>query len=162
MITIYCIHSITLLLFLAVKTDGFFLVSKASSANWKAQNQSLKPDLSDLNSRSILLLTNTNDIVTDSMLSDSVNIGVFVTGLIPFIWATIEFWRRIAIGKPFGTGKDSVFIGEDMDPSSSRGRRTLGRGALIIAYILFAAAAFFIFISLYSVLTTGNLSSTTN
>lgn len=33
---------------------------------------------------------------------------VFVVGCIPFLWATWEFWRRIAVGLPFGTGSDSV------------------------------------------------------
>ena len=27
-------------------------------------------------------------------------------------WATIEFWRRIAVGESFGTGKDSVIIND--------------------------------------------------
>eukprot|EP00590_Aulacoseira_subarctica_P007264 CAMPEP_0172430858 /NCGR_PEP_ID=MMETSP1064-20121228/56347_1 /TAXON_ID=202472 /ORGANISM="Aulacoseira subarctica , Strain CCAP 1002/5" /LENGTH=91 /DNA_ID=CAMNT_0013177239 /DNA_START=88 /DNA_END=360 /DNA_ORIENTATION=+ len=69
------------------------------------------------------------------------DVVVFVLGVIPFIWATVEFWRRIALQLPFGTGADSVFIGEDNKPSSSRGRRTLGRGAIIVAYILFGLAA---------------------
>mmetsp|Transcript_2376 Transcript_2376/g.6339 ORF Transcript_2376/g.6339 Transcript_2376/m.6339 type:complete len:128 (+) Transcript_2376:195-578(+) len=34
--------------------------------------------------------------------------AVFVVGTVPFLWATVEFWTRIAKGKPFGTGKDSV------------------------------------------------------
>jgi hypothetical protein len=29
---------------------------------------------------------------------------------VPFVWAGIEFWRRIAVGDPFGTGTDSVLI----------------------------------------------------
>ncbi|KAL7454689.1 hypothetical protein ACHAWC_006293 [Mediolabrus comicus] len=83
---------------------------------------------------------------------------IFIIGIIPFIWATIEFWRRIAIGASFGTTSDSVVIpspfdndenndngmitiGEDGNPMSSRGRRTLDRGALTVAYVLFAIAA---------------------
>lgn len=29
---------------------------------------------------------------------------VFIIGIIPFIWATNEFWRRIVAGESFGTG----------------------------------------------------------
>jgi hypothetical protein len=85
-------------------------------------------------------------------------IVIFIIGIIPFIWATIEFWRRIAVGASFGTTSDSVVIpspfdnddgdkndmvtiGEDGNPMSSRGRRTLDRGALTVAYVLFAIAA---------------------
>jgi hypothetical protein len=83
-------------------------------------------------------------------LSTETTLAVFIIGLIPFIWATIEFWRRIAVGASFGTGKDSVVIprpdevitiGEDGNPESSRGRRTLDKGALTVAYVLFAVAA---------------------
>lgn len=83
-------------------------------------------------------------------LSPETTLAVFIIGLIPFIWATIEFWRRIAVGASFGTGKDSVVIprpddvitiGEDGNPESSRGRRTLDKGALTVAYVLFAVAA---------------------
>ena len=91
-------------------------------------------------------------------LSPTTTIVVFIIGVIPFIWATYEFWRRIAVGASFGTGSDSVIIpspfdggdgkdgnnlitiGEDNKPTSSRGRQTLDRGALIVAYILFAVA----------------------
>ena len=84
---------------------------------------------------------------------------IFIIGIIPFIWATFEFWRRIAVGASFGTTSDSVVIpspfdnddndkndgmitiGEDGNPMSSRGRRTLDRGALTVAYVLFAIAA---------------------
>ena len=43
--------------------------------------------------------------------------GVFVIGCIPFLWATWEFWRRIAVGASFGTGKDAVVFdtGDDAD-----------------------------------------------
>ncbi|KAL7458765.1 hypothetical protein ACHAWC_010452 [Mediolabrus comicus] len=87
-------------------------------------------------------------------------IVIFIIGIIPFIWATFEFWRRIAVGASFGTTSDSVVIpspfddnnndsdnddmitiGEDGNPMSSRGRRTLDRGALTVAYVLFAIAA---------------------
>lgn len=66
---------------------------------------------------------------------------VFLIGVAPFAWATVEFWRRIAVGESFGTGRDSVVIGEDSDPASSRGRRILGREAITAAYILFGIAA---------------------
>ena len=78
---------------------------------------------------------------------------VFVAGVFPFAWATVEFWSRIAVGKPFGTGKDSVYIGKDNAPSESRGLRTLDEGAFAVAYVLFAIAAGAIGLTLYSVLT---------
>lgn len=99
-------------------------------------------------------------------LSPTTTIVVFIIGIIPFIWATYEFWRRIAVGASFGTGSDSVIIpspfdggdgkdmitiGEDNKPTSSRGRQTLDRGALIVAYILFAVAGGSVLIAVASV-----------
>lgn len=66
--------------------------------------------------------------------------AVFIVGCSPFAIATVEFWRRIAVGEPFGTGSDSVIIGEDDNPESSRGRRILGKDAFIAAYVLFGIA----------------------
>ena len=90
------------------------------------------------------------------LLSNQAIIATFIIGLVPFAVATVEFWRRIAVGESFGTGKDSVIIGEDNAPLSSRGRRVLGRGALITAYILFGVAAGVLGIVLYAVLTSAN------
>jgi len=98
-------------------------------------------------------------------LSPETTIIVFIIGVIPFVWATWEFWRRIAVGASFGTGKDSVvipspfeetdndliMIGEDGNPLSSRGRQTLDRGALTVAYVLFAVAGGSIAIAIASV-----------
>jgi len=110
-------------------------------------------------------------------LSDTTNIIVFLVGIFPFIWATVEFWRRIAVGLPFGTGSDSILIrpeqetittiGEDNNPVSSRGRQVLGKGALAVAYFLFAVAAFSVGIAVLSVVTSDpsistSLPSTTN
>ena len=99
-------------------------------------------------------------------LSTTTNILVFIIGIIPFLWATYEFWRRIAVGASFGTGSESVIIpspfaddddmimiGEDNNPNSSRGRRTLDRGALTVAYVLFAVAAGSVAIAVASVVT---------
>ena len=55
-------------------------------------------------------------------LSNELNVAVFVVGLVPFLWATYEFWRRIAFGESFGTGSDSVVIGKEGDKVNSRGR----------------------------------------
>jgi hypothetical protein len=92
-------------------------------------------------------------------LSPTTTVVVFIVGVIPYIWATIEFWRRIAVGASFGTGSDSVVfsIGEDDNPESSRGKQVLGKGALVIAYILFAIAAAVLGLVLLSVITTGPL-----
>jgi hypothetical protein len=75
----------------------------------------------------------------DFLLKSS-DFWVFLAGIFPFAWATVEFWRRIAFGEPFGTSADSVVIGIDDSPQDSRGRRVLGKDALITAYILFALA----------------------
>jgi hypothetical protein len=81
------------------------------------------------------------------------DVWIFVAGLIPFGWAAVEFWRRIAVGQPFGTGTDSVYIGRDNAPSESRGRRVLDRGAFLVAYVLFGIAAAAMCITLFSVVT---------
>jgi hypothetical protein len=99
-------------------------------------------------------------------LSPTTTIIVFLIGIIPFLWATYEFWRRIAVGASFGTGSDSVVIpspfkdvnddlitiGEDNNPNSSRGRRTLDKGALTVAYVLFTVAGGSVAIAIASVL----------
>lgn len=93
---------------------------------------------------------------TGLLLSNQAIIATFVIGLVPFAVATVEFWRRIAVGDSFGTGKDSVvIIGEDDAPLSSRGRRVLGKGALVTAYILFGLAAAVLAIVLYAVISSG-------
>ena len=59
------------------------------------------------------------------------------------------------IPSPFDdTGDDDsglITIGEDGNPTSSRGRQTLDRGALGVAYVLFAVAAFSVGIAVASV-----------
>jgi len=101
--------------------------------------------------------TTTTAAVQIEQQDPTTTIVIFIIGIIPFIWATFEFWRRIAVGASFGTTSDSVVIpspfdndsdkndmitiGEDGNPMSSRGRRTLDRGALTVAYVLFAIAA---------------------
>ncbi len=79
---------------------------------------------------------------------------VFLAGIFPFAVATVEFWRRIAVGDSFGTGSDSVVftIGEDNQPKSSRGKQVLGTDSLITAYILFALAFGAIALALAAVL----------
>lgn len=108
--------------------------------------------------------TTTNIIMTDNdsigMLSKEMTILVFIIGIIPFIIATYEFWRRIAVGATFGTGNDSVVfptttatIGEDNAPSSSRGKQILGQDSLITAYLIFTTVAIVMGIVLYAVVT---------
>ena len=99
-----------------------------------------------------------------SGLSASTNTIVFIIGLIPFLWATYEFWSRIAVGASFGTGSDSIqirpqseemkqltTIGIEGDLKKSRGQQVLGDDALIVAYILFAIAIGSVGIAVYSV-----------
>ena len=147
----------------------------------------LSPPLSLLefesSSSSILLsdITSSSDTTISSQTSDvlglstSTNIIIFIIGIIPFLWATYEFWSRIAVGASFGTGKDSIqikpsssnndddengmteqiirTIGKDNDLSKSRGRRVLGDDALFIAYVLFGIAIGSVGIAVISVLT---------
>ena len=99
------------------------------------------------------------------MLSKEMTVIVFIIGVIPFIIATYEFWRRIAVGATFGTGNDSVVfptttsitttttIGEDNAPNSSRGKQILGQDSLITAYLIFTTVAIVLGIVLYSVVT---------
>ena len=65
---------------------------------------------------------------------------IFVIGCVPFVWAGIEFWRRIAVGDPFGTGTDSVIINDTSGNRPKPVRRVLGTDAIIAARILFALA----------------------
>jgi hypothetical protein len=95
------------------------------------------------------------------MLSKEMTVLIFIIGIIPFIIATYEFWRRIAVGATFGTGNDSVVfpttgittIGEDNAPSSSRGKQILGQDSLITAYLIFTTVAIVLGIVLYAVVT---------
>jgi hypothetical protein len=103
-------------------------------------------------------LLSEEDLTTNANLSllwlQNTNVWVFIIGTIPFAWATVEFWRRIVAGEPFGTGTDSVsftFIGKDDAPQESRGRRILDKSALITAYLLFVLAFGIMAIVLYSV-----------
>lgn len=94
-------------------------------------------------------------------LSPQMTVIVFIIGVIPFVIATFEFWRRIAVGAPFGTGSDSVVfpmtnvtIGiDDVSPLSSRGKQTLGTDSLITAYLIFATVGVVLGIVFYAILT---------
>ena len=64
---------------------------------------------------------------------------IFVLGCIPFVYAGIEFWTRIANGDSFGTGRDSVVI-QPLGQQYEGNKRVLGADALIAARILFGIA----------------------
>ena len=85
--------------------------------------------------------TNTADFAPVVRQSDVV---VFVVGVLPFIWATGEFWRRVLRGEVFGTGRDSVVIPKDFGEQGDEGgggrRRVLTSSALTTAWLLFAIA----------------------
>jgi hypothetical protein len=111
-----------------------------------------------LSMRMLPTLLSEVDLTTNTNLSllwiQNTNVWVFIIGTIPFAWATVEFWRRIVTGEPFGTGTDSIsfsFIGKDDAPQESRGRRILDKSALITAYLLFVLAFGIMAIVLYSV-----------
>lgn len=107
------------------------------------------------------MITDTDSLLLaeQSLSLRNTDVWIFIAGLFPFAWATVEFWRRIAVGEPFGTGKDSVFIGKDNAPDESRGRRVLDRGAFLVAYLLFGIAAAAIGITLFSVITSPPMES---
>ncbi|KAL1527005.1 hypothetical protein AB1Y20_015693 [Prymnesium parvum] len=65
---------------------------------------------------------------------------VFVLGCVPFLWAAVEFWRRIAVGDAFGTGVDSVVIKDSSGGRKNPVRRVLGKDAILAARVLFAIA----------------------
>jgi len=87
---------------------------------------------------------------------NNVNSIIFFLGLVPFAWATVEFWRRISVGESFGSGTDSIIIsttiGVDDSPTDSRGQRVLGKGALLTAYTIFIIAFATLGIVGYSIL----------
>ena len=88
----------------------------------------------------------------ETMNSDVV---VFAVGLVPFVWAGIEFQRRVLSGESFGTGKTGRVKfkrGIDREETADGGARVLGDGALALAYILFAIAIGVVTISLASVM----------
>ena len=58
------------------------------------------------------------EVLPQGSVSDVI---VFVIGSIPFLWATWEFWRRIAVGLPFGTGSDSVVFPQQVCPRRCTG-----------------------------------------
>jgi hypothetical protein len=89
---------------------------------------------------------------TDVPLWQNSDVWIFVAGVFPFAWATVEFWRRVMGGKVFGTGTDSIIIGIDDSPKDSRGARVLGKDALITAYILFTIAFGTLGVTIYSVI----------
>ena len=79
---------------------------------------------------------------------------VFVLGCVPFVYAGIEFWTRIANGDSFGTGRDSVVI-KPLGQQYEGNKRVLGQGAMIAARILFAiagASALLVVVGVFDVL----------
>merc|ERR1712032_112756 len=69
------------------------------------------------------------------------DLGVFIAGAIPFVWATGEFWRRVLRGEVFGTGRDSVRFDQPWSEGDQPGGgRKLTSSALNAAYFLFLIA----------------------
>lgn len=127
--------------------------SMQTSPSWTMNRDRALP-FSTRTSQSLVPETACFLLAEQSSLSlENKDVWIFIAGIIPFGWATIEFWRRIAVGQPFGTGKDSIYIGQDNAPTESRGRRVLDRGAFLVAYLLFGIAAAAIAITLFSVAT---------
>lgn len=156
--------------FLATITNGF-LVPEGQSIVPAVPSRSLKerpnvelankldpskffPPSSSSFSR-LSMIAEATDVDSLQFLFNSRDFWVFLAGVFPFAWATVEFFRRIAVGESFGTGSDSVIIGMDDSPADSRGRRVLGKGALVIACVLFTVAFGAIVIALYSVISSG-------
>ncbi|KAL7523903.1 hypothetical protein ACHAWF_000735, partial [Thalassiosira exigua] len=149
------------------RTPHLMAVDDAASSLLGAASNNILAVATDVATTPSVDILDVSDNLQIEQLSPATTLFVFVVGVVPFIWATYEFWRRIAVGASFGTGSDSVVIpspfeeeeggdqisiGEDGNPSSSRGRRTLDRGALTVAYVLFAVAGGSVAIALASVL----------
>ena len=127
-----------------------------------ALSTSFQPPPVEKHASSLSLNLFSESVIDGSMITaanDVSNINpdvlVFLAGVFPFAWATVEFSRRVMVGEAFGTGSDQIIIGMDDSPSDSRGRRVLGKGALITAIILFSISFATIGIVLYSVATSG-------
>mmetsp|Transcript_22452 Transcript_22452/g.33253 ORF Transcript_22452/g.33253 Transcript_22452/m.33253 type:complete len:191 (-) Transcript_22452:124-696(-) len=146
----------------AFNGDANILRKTRTSTNMLPQNSfSLLIASSETEAASTITTSATEQFTTSPPiegLSPTANIIIFIIGLIPFIWATYEFWSRIAVGASFGTGADSIqirpsgtTIGKDGDPLTSRGQQVLGDDALVVAYFLFAVAIASVGIAIYSV-----------
>jgi hypothetical protein len=111
-------------------------------------------------------------------LSPAWTFAVFVAGLAPFAIATVEFWRRVAMGLPFGTlesngcGDDDlasapspssviITMSEDKFPNRLHNRRrvVLGRGAVVLALALFVTAAAVLVLVAAALLTSSPMSA---
>ena len=148
-------------LFVAVLAAHGFTAAPSRLASHIAKTTSLGPyavprtttqlSLVELPQQSALEVS--ADYLSSSSSFVNQDFWIFLAGIFPFAWATVEFWSRIAVGKPFGTGKDSVYIGKDNAPLESRGRRVLDQGAFTVAYILFGISAGVIGLTMFSVLT---------
>lgn len=101
-----------------------FLSSKCHRSQTTATKMPILYSMSQETSQFNLLASNQFDTVQNSVvdssttsltpgsqspviegLSPETNIIIFIIGIIPFLWATNEFWSRIAVGASFGTGK---------------------------------------------------------
>jgi hypothetical protein len=145
---------------LAASTNGFQPIASNVIINDSSRRQPPRPGYYSSALRGLHLVaetvSETTTLLTAASTSDfflhNTDVWVFLAGVFPFAWATVEFWRRIAFGESFGTGTNSVIIGMEDSPADSRGQVTLGRGALIVAYILFAISFGTLGIVLYSVI----------
>lgn len=159
-----------LLLFLSCQKIGFGLVvplpkdipaSLSDLSNVPYASKAAVFDLMPLNSFTMAAADDLTSVIADQQTPSEI-IAIFIAGLVPFAVATVEFWRRIAVGSPFGTGGDRVFIiGEEDRPLSSRGSRVLGKGALYTAYAIFVVSAAVLALTIYSVMSSNVQPETT-
>lgn len=136
----------------AFQPGNFRLRSYATASSWSPR-ESWNAHVRSICPRQLMLTDAAEGTSTVQSFVSNVDFWVFIAGIFPFAWATVEFWRRIAVGESFGTGRDSIIIGMDDSPADSRGRRVLGKGALATALVLFTLAFGTIGIALVSVLT---------
>jgi hypothetical protein len=148
-----------IILALAASANGFQPIASNVISNDSSRRQPSRPGYYSSAPLGLHLMSETvsetTTLLTAASTSDflqNTDVWVFLAGVFPFAWATVEFWRRIAFGESFGTGTNSVIIGMEDSPADSRGQVTLGRGALIVAYILFAISFGTLGIVLYSVI----------
>jgi hypothetical protein len=143
----------------------------ATDATLHAMASAMDPTSIDFQGVGVGAAAESASASASAALSPASNAAVFLAGLAPFVIATVEFWRRVALGLPFGTGNPGrgndqatsssivITIGDDRDRKLSRGRRVLGRGAVIVALVLFASAAAVLGLVAASLLTSSPMSA---
>lgn len=88
------------------------------------------------------------------------DISIFMVGTVPFVWAGIEFNRRVLNNEGFGTSLNRVFFAwpdddddDELNNNNNNNTIVLGKSALSLAYLLFGSAFLITAISIISITT---------